>query len=720
MSVYPGNASLAAAVKDRVLSTFEQTLTLLKQGRTDEVLAGCNLILQMDPLFDPARKLLEKARDPGTPVDMSSFMGGGGDPLAEARQAMAARDFERVVQITTEILTNDLMNDDARVLSDAAREKIEAAPFVDQFVRKCQQHIQAGNIPAAKADLEKARALDPNHPGIAQIETMIRQAGAPAPAAPAAASTSGFDSSSFVVDTPSGSGRGTAQASDFGFTFEEEKGSAAPSGFDSFSFGAPEPAAPPAAAPPETPSGAFSFDSPVDTPASPAGSAFTFDAPAAKPGAEFDFSTASIETSPDDQKKIDQYLADGDRAFTAADYQQAIDLWSRIFLIDVTNEAASERIEKAKFKRREIEQRLEGVLNAGVQAFEKKDFTTARAKFEEVLQGDPSNVQAQDYMERMSEADAGASFIPPSAPATSFDDTFDEGAIGGAPMMPPDPVAAPAAPAKKTAGAKTSSASAGKKKLPVVAIAAVIGLLVVGAAGWFAMSRMGGDSAQSPAASQALVTRASSLGSQGKFDEAIAILKEIQPGDGQYDAALAMIADLQQKKARASTTIDGRPAAAFFDESIAAGRAAFAAHDYVGAKTAFENAQRAKPLPPDVKPLYDTATQQVAKLATARALFNERRYSDVINSLEPLRLQDPQNTNIQRMMIDAHFNLGAQALQQDRLADAIREFDAVLKEDPTDELARRSKELAERYEGQPRDLLYRIYVKYLPLRQAAG
>src|SRR5688500_10965409 len=132
MSVYPGNASLAAAVKDRVVSTFEQALTLYKQGRTDEVVAGCNLILQMDPLFDPARKLLEKSRNPGLAVDVSNLMAGSGDALAEARQALAARDFERVVQITTEILTNDLMNDEARVPSDEAREKIEAAPFVDQ------------------------------------------------------------------------------------------------------------------------------------------------------------------------------------------------------------------------------------------------------------------------------------------------------------------------------------------------------------------------------------------------------------------------------------------------------------------------------------------------------------------------------------------------------------------------------------------------------------
>jgi len=39
--------------------------------------------------------------------------------------------------------------------------------------------------------------------------------------------------------------------------------------------------------------------------------------------------------------------------------------------------------------------------------------------------------------------------------------------------------------------------------------------------------------------------------------------------------------------------------------------------------------------------------------------------------------------------------------------------------EPNDELAKRSKLLADRYNGQPKDLLYKIYVKYLPMRKAS-
>ncbi|MBV9186331.1 MAG: hypothetical protein JO093_11950, partial [Acidobacteria bacterium] len=57
MATYPGNASLSSAVKDRVLTTFQQTLEIYKQGRAAEVVEGCTLILRMDPMFDPAKKL---------------------------------------------------------------------------------------------------------------------------------------------------------------------------------------------------------------------------------------------------------------------------------------------------------------------------------------------------------------------------------------------------------------------------------------------------------------------------------------------------------------------------------------------------------------------------------------------------------------------------------------------------------------------------------------
>lgn len=720
--MYPGNPTLSGAVKDRVVSTFQHTLSLYKQGRAEEVVAGCNLILQMDPTFEPAKKLLDKTRNPALPIDVDALLPRDGRaPLEQAREAMAARDFPRVIQITSDILSDDLLNDDARILGDEAREKIEAAPFVDQFTRKSEQLITAGNIAAAKVELEKARALDPTHPEVLRVSNALTARSTAAPSA---------TSPSFVVDEknapPSGAGRSAAQAADFGFAFEEEKPAAEVS-FSNFSF--------------DTPAQNFSFDKPSTTSADEPFGGFSFGTPSAPAPApakapltgEFDFATASVAMTPDDQKKIEQYLADGDRAFEAADYQQAIDLWSRIFLIDVTNDQASERIERAKAKRREIEAKVEGILSSGITAFDRGDTAKAHAELSEVLRLDPNNSTAQDYLDRLGETvvEGGASarteaYIPPSVSEEKLDLGFfeDEPTRGSVetPLVPPDRagIAIPPSPAAsgKRAGAPAPAKAPSARKLPIGLIAVILGIFVLGGGGWFVWSRFMNKPEADFSGTQQTIARATALADSGKYDQAISLLKDVRPGDPLHDKALVLIADFNAKKSSAKQMIDGIPAAEYFSQKISAAQTAFGAHDFSGAKKAYEDAMKVKPLPPDQKAQYDMAAQQVAKLDAAKALFAERKFSEAIANLQSLLEQDPQNQNIQRLIIDAHFNLGAQALQEEKTQDAIREFDEVLKVTPDDELARRSRELAVRYDGETKDLLYRIYVKYLPLRQA--
>ncbi len=710
---YPGNPSLAGAVKDRVVSTFQQTLALYHQGRRDEVAAGCTLILQMDPTFEPARKLLDKIHNPSLPIDVDTLLQSDDRGAMElARQAMAERDFQRAIQITTDVLTDDLLNDDARILGDEAREKMEAAPFVEQFVRKCEQLIASGNTTAAKTELEKARALDPTHPDVARlVRAVSSRDGAPPPRAP-----------SFVVDDrpapPSGAGRSTAQAMDFGFAFEEEK-PAQPS-FANFSF--------------DSPAQSFSFDSPAAaTPAdsSPFGG-FSFETPSVSKepvSGDFDFATASVVTNAEDQKKIEQYLADGDRAAAAGDHQQAIDLWSRIFLIDVTNDQASERIERAKAKRREAEEKVESLLARGIAAFERGDTAKAHSDLSEVLRLDPSNFAAKEHLDRLGETvvegGAAARSNPYNPPSVSDDkleiDFFEESESGAyeTTLVPPDPgsVTLGASSGKKAAATPPKAKS--ERKLPMGLILTIVVLLVLGGGGWFVWNRFMNKPEADPAAAQQAFARASTLASRGKYDEAIALLQDIKATDPEHDRALVMISELQIKKSTSAQMIDGVPAALYYDQRLAAARTALDAHDFATAKAALEQAMRVKPLPPDMKAQYDAAQQQVAKLDAAKALFAERKYTEAISNLQSLLDQDPSNLNVSRLIVDAHFNMGAQALQEERVQDAVHEFDEVLKVTPDDELAKRSRDLALRYDGEPKDLLYKIYVKYLPTRQAS-
>jgi len=718
MATYPGNASLSSAVKDRVLSTFQQTLTLYKEGRSAEVVEGCTLILRMDPTFDPARKLLEKTRNPNAAVDVDSLLpADSGSALSEAHAALLARDFQRAADLTSEVLREDFTNEEARLLNDTAREKMEAAPFVEQFIRKAEMFAKQGNAGAARAELEKARALDDGNPGIRRVAESMQTSG------PAASFNAGA-SPSFVVEAPppAATNRGAAQATDFGFTFEEEKPAVPESPFGGFSFDSPAPAPPPPPA-----SGGFSFDAPAaPPPAAPSspfgGGGFSFDSPAAAPaGGGFDFAPAPSAASGDDQRKIQQYLADGDRAANAGDYQQAIDLWSRIFLIDVTNDEASHRIESAKAKRREIENRVDAIIAAGEQAYNARDNDKARAKFNEALQLDPGNLTAHDYLERITNASGKpAPAIEPTfaaSPAPRGDIFDDDSELSGSydSLKPPE-IPAP----KKAVAAKAPAAPAPAKRGGRMGVlVTIVAVVVVAAAGWFVWSKYMAKPAYDPSATQAIFRQADMLAKKNRYDQAIAALRDVKPSDPQHDKALEMIADLQHKKAQAAEMVGGRPSAVVYEESIAAGRAAYDGHDYEAAKTAFDTAARIKPLPPDVSVMYAAASQQVAKLEVAKGLFSEQKYQDAITNLEPLLAADPQNQSIRRLITNAHFNLGAIALQEERLPDALHQFDEVLKNDPNDELAKRSRTLADRYSGQQqqKDLLYKIYVKYLPLRK---
>jgi tetratricopeptide (TPR) repeat protein len=272
--------------------------------------------------------------------------------------------------------------------------------------------------------------------------------------------------------------------------------------------------------------------------------------------------------------------------------------------------------------------------------------------------------------------------------------------------------------AKKTGGTAKPKPAAVRKPLPLGLIATIIGVLVVVGGGWFAWQKFSKPAADTTSTDQ-VISRAQGLANKGKYDQAILMLQDIKPEDPQHDKALLMINDIQKKKAQASEMIDGRPAALVYQEGLANGKTLYDSHDYDGAKKAFEAAMRVKALTPEMKTYYDLASQKVSKLDSAKSLFNEHQYADALANLQQLQQDDPENKNIQRLIEDAHFNLGAVALQNENLTDAVKQFDEVLKLDPTDDLAKRSRELAMRYQSEQKDLLYRIYVKYLPLRTAA-
>jgi tetratricopeptide (TPR) repeat protein len=71
---YPGNPSIAAETQKRILTTFTQTLDLARQGRIQEAALGCDFVLKMDPVFEPASELQLRLSGATGPVEVDDLV----------------------------------------------------------------------------------------------------------------------------------------------------------------------------------------------------------------------------------------------------------------------------------------------------------------------------------------------------------------------------------------------------------------------------------------------------------------------------------------------------------------------------------------------------------------------------------------------------------------------------------------------------------------------
>jgi Tfp pilus assembly protein PilF len=76
---------------------------------------------------------------------------------------------------------------------------------------------------------------------------------------------------------------------------------------------------------------------------------------------------------------------------------------------------------------------------------------------------------------------------------------------------------------------------------------------------------------------------------------------------------------------------------------------------------------------------------------------------------------DPANRDVTQLLADSYYNLAVRDLQRNDAPKAVEKLKQVL-EFQDDPLVRRHLQFAQTYQDRNKDLLYRIYVKYLPYR----
>jgi len=682
---YSGNPSLSRDVQQRVLDTFGQTLDLADEGSRQEALLGCDFVLRMDSQFEPARKLQERLRSSaGAIVDTADLRAAAGADAAP-QQVVPAELFADLDGLGLELpdlapTGNDLHSElqalldlrrfpqlmalaereQATIMADPvlqgivqeAQSRMEAEPYVKKFLASTRAALQAGNHDEASRLLDKVRALDASHPEIAEIDAARNKAAGPG---------DGFDLS-----------------------------------FDSLGLG-----------------------SHLHESSMPA----------------FDLGAGS-----DDDPRVRALLDEGQKAFDAGDLQGSIDAWSRIFLIDIDHHEASRRIDQARKLKAESERQVEEIFHDGVGKLEAGDAAGARQAFQRVLELQPGYAAAREYLQQL---EAGKMPVPTRSPSRD--------AMAGAPesllqlgglepvddlkeeiLVPPEPGGS-----GRPAERRPAKVASVRERRPGK-LFAIVGSVVLVAAlggGWFVWqnkdrffpnSQQPDDSGGAASATDP-IAQATALHKAGKDARAVNQLKHIPPSDPHYQQAQDLIKqwgggggagapDATTAQTPAGPVAPAAPAIP--PERLAALEAAHKAYaegSYIRASEILDQAANTGRLDPGDEDMLARAKAQIEPLAKQIELFKQHEWEYLIHDLWRIRDKTPSR-DVDHMLIDSYYDLGVRDLQRADAAKAAEKFKEALNLAPNDAVLKRHMQFAQTYQERQKDLLYKIYVKYLTYR----
>lgn len=711
---YPGNPSISRETQRRLLQTYEQTLDLASRGSRQEALLGCDFILRMDPAFEPARALFDRLGQGNGPVavddlvlDDAAFDEPAAAPLAAVNPALRPPDAATELSFAdieddspvgslspiepasdadlrsalsaalaagnyTEALTI-AGSDPAAVAADPelrrmaakAQESAESDPYVRRYLDQAREAIQTGRDEEIDKLLAKARTLNGDHPGIAEIEQMrINYAASPR----LGGRRQGMDfEPEAAPELPPLDPGADAQFGEL--TLEDEEGLAP------------------------------SLELVEETP--PA-------APSMAPQ-----STASAAASESD-KRIAELLDEGQAAYDRGEHQAAIDAWSRIFLIDIDHAEAARRIEQARKLKAESERQVEEIFHEGAAHLEAGELDQARAAFRKVLELQPGHLAAREMLQRADAPPQAAKRAPSMAPEAA-----------GPPRGEPGPAAKPAASRERPSAPRPSAPlaaapkkAAGRNLLIYVGGAVLVLALGAGVYLWLNWDRFFPNRAQptaQPAAATDAIARATKLHDEGKSAVAIAQLRRLPPEDPQYDRAQALIQQWEAATAPAAPAVSDAEVQ-HRTALIESARAAYASREYMRAELLFEQAAAVAPLDATTAELLADAKRQLQPLADQIAMFKQGDWEFVLPNLWRAHEADPQNTDVVRLIVDCYYNLAVRDLQREDPRSAADKLKEAAQLSPQDSDVRRLSRFAEIYKARAQDLMYRVFVKYLAFR----
>lgn len=123
--------------------------------------------------------------------------------------------------------------------------------------------------------------------------------------------------------------------------------------------------------------------------------------------------------------KVEAFLAEGRSLISSGQYQEAIDVLTRIFILDEENQEAQKLIDQAKELEVNREREINLILNEAISAYDAKSFDKAKSLFQKVMVILPGHREADYYLKEIENSTGAAApafqlDAPAEQPSSSF------------------------------------------------------------------------------------------------------------------------------------------------------------------------------------------------------------------------------------------------------------------------------------------------------------
>jgi tetratricopeptide (TPR) repeat protein len=751
---YPGNPELSAQAQERVMTAFRQAVAKLQDGQREEATISLEFVLRLDPAFAPAVNLKQQLGSGAQEIDLGDIIGQLQAPttetinelLVEAVEDFNQRNFVEAKEKVEKVLLEIPGHQEARQLLGQVTDALKVESQVGQFLAQAREALAQGDAQEAANFVMMAQALDPHHSGIAPTLAEINERGGlpePDAAAPTGAETVAFETSDVGADGFSVQFDELAQEApeplvepaqlegEFVPPGEAEMpapGEAQPPAGTPWEAGpAEQPAVelptPPLPSEPQAPG--VAEPSEPEAPGIPAGDDLFAESPEPAPQAPPSPEPPPAQEEPPDADDIsdlfeadvepsapvptqegaaeaagspeERLMSNGQAAFESGDFLSAIDSWSRIYLIDPSDQAIGTRISEAKSRLEDQERRIEHKLFEAQDAKLSGENDKALSLADEILALQPTQIEALEL--RQSLAPAGEPPPPPAPGRQAMPDLdaelFDEGQ----------------APAEATAEAATEEAiefawEEEERKilgLPLKTVALIGGgVAVVAVLLWLASSLFMG-SKQPEMDVYELRAQTEELFRQGKVAAALKMVEEFESSDPADQLVINRLRDKYQQ-ALATPTPTPLPVQLMAAEKLREHGYFFHAYDEVmsGLRSSPEDPALLK-----LKRLIDEDEPMVSVLHSALANLN---FQSAVGISRDLLVKYPNQMDLVEMHERSLFNAALAELRAYNLTGAQAYLTELDERRPSDEVVDRILEFIGKYKARPVDMQLKVFI----------